>query len=198
MTHHKISNNGRNNNYDDSKDQLIHQVRNLTRQLAIEKTEAINRKAVLCDIMQQINKGEVEPRYDFTVGFMSFIISTGQVLNRNPDLVEIYKGDGSEDADFAGVMSIISRYLALNRILDRKEAGLKEWEKRSSLIETDQQEINDEETLLRIAYEGHEHYFNELYDLTVLVYRLLRYINGRDRLIPLFMNMGRDFESERS
>jgi hypothetical protein len=119
------------------------------------------------------------------------------VLNRRPDLVELYKGDGSIDADFSAVTAIISRYLAYNRIIERKRKGLKEWEKRTSSIVIDQQEITDEERLMIAAHEdqqqqeGQSDYYDELYDLTHLTHRMLGYKHNIDRIIPFIMEMGK-------
>ena len=179
---------------DNLTEQLTNEVRDQLRKIAREKTEAINRNAMLCGIMHQVNKdrkGET-PRYDFTPTFMDFLSITGGVLNRRPDLVEFYKGDGSVDADFSAVTSIISRYLAYNRIMDRKTTGLKEWEKRTSSIVIDQQEITDEERLMIAAHQGEElGYYDELYDLTHLTHRMLGYKYNRDRIIPFIMEMAK-------
>jgi hypothetical protein len=43
------------------------------------------------------------------------------------------------------------------------------------------------------AYKSTNEYFNELYQLTRLVYGMLRYTMAVDRIIPLLKKMGRDF-----
>lgn len=43
------------------------------------------------------------------------------------------------------------------------------------------------------AYKSTNEYFDELYQLTRLVYGMLRYTIAVDRIIPLLKKMGRDF-----
>lgn len=78
-------------------------------------------------------------------------------------------------------------------MLEQKTGDLPEWEKRSTSQEIAQEEISNEETLLMEAYKSTNEYFNELYQLTRLVYVMLRYTMAVDRIIPLLKKMGRDF-----
>lgn len=78
-------------------------------------------------------------------------------------------------------------------MLKQKTGDLPEWEKRSTSQEIAQEEISNEETLLMEAYKSTNEYFDELYQLTRLVYGMLRYTIAVDRIIPLLKKMGRDF-----
>ena len=121
----------------------------------IENVSALNRKAVLYNIFREIScKGETRHRYDFSGGFISFLMATGEALYRYPDLAEAHEDDGTEEADFMATMSIISRYLALKRIMERRTAGLPEWTLKSISQEITQKEITDEEALLLKAYKS--------------------------------------------
>jgi hypothetical protein len=62
------------------------------------------------------------------------------------------------------------------------------------VYEGDQEEISNEEILLMEAYKSAKsgERFDELYDLTRLVYGMLRRTHSYDRIIPLLKDMCRD------
>lgn len=150
----------------------------------METVDSINRKAILYNIITKLEK----ERFDFSLEFSSFLVATGELFYRNPDLAKTHEGDGTEETNFYGFMVIMSRYLAAKRVLERKTAGLPEWELRSTSQEMNQEEISKEQDLLM-----DDDNISELRDISRLVYGMLRYKTGRDRVIPLLKELGKDF-----
>jgi hypothetical protein len=120
--------------------------------------------------------------------FLSFLTATGEMFYRHPSSYEIHKGDGTQQTDFLAMIVIVSRYLAMQRVYTNKTAGLPDWELRSTSQELGEEEINKE--LDRLVNDRN---FEELNDLTRLVYGMLVYRTGRNRLLPLLRDLGRDF-----
>jgi hypothetical protein len=103
----------------------------------IDDARNLSRKAVLCGIMHQVDK---EPRYDFTPEFMEYLAITGEVLNENPEPVKKLTAESLEN-DFHFFQTIISRFLAYNRVFERKTAGLNNWQKFTVVISNQEFEI---------------------------------------------------------
>jgi hypothetical protein len=156
----------------------------------IDDARNLSRKAVLCGIMHQVDK---EPRYDFTPEFMEYLAITGEVLNENPEPVKKLTAESLEN-DFHFFQTIISRFLAYNRVFERKTAGLNNWQKFTVVISN--QEVEDEQDLMLKAHEQDQsvrpNFFNDLYDLTYLTHGMLTSIFKQDRLIPFIMKMAKN------
>lgn len=74
------------------------------------------------------------------------------------------------------------------KVLGSLGPTLPEWEQRSTSQEVEQEKINKEVDMLL-----HDDNISELRDISRLVYGMLRYETGRDRIIPLLKDMGKDF-----
>jgi hypothetical protein len=139
--------------------------------LAIEEAEAISRKAVLCGIIEQVSKD----RFDITSGFRASLNIVGKLLEETPDITETYCSGLSYETDRQGVMLVIGLYLAYRRIRDRRQTGNKNFFK-----------IHD------ILDEAASISYDEMNDLTRLMYGLLQYKYERDRITPLILEMSKE------
>ena len=148
------------------------------RERAIEEAEVFSRKAMLCGIIEQVNKDKENERFDVTFGFRGFLRFVGEILDEFPEITETYCSGLSYETDRQGVMLVIGLYLAYRRIKDRRQA-------RNKNLFNIHEVLDEAESINRDNYE-------EMNDLTRLMYGLLQCKYGRDRITPLILEMSKD------
>lgn len=115
--------------------------------------------------------------FDITLGFMEAIKIAGQFLDEFPEIKNVYCNENSCETDRQGLMLVIELYLAYRRMTEKQGQGSRS----VHAIEL----FDEAQSLNRDSYD-------EMNDLTHLMYGLLRYKYDRDRITPFILEMAKE------